>query len=68
VIWRKTLTLSRASCAKKATRAYRRYELRAIGGRLMLVRNELDCLFDLALSDVFGCEIESDEKNGMFFD
>jgi hypothetical protein len=34
----------------------------------MLVRNELDCLFDLALSDVFGCEIESDEKNGMFFD
>ena len=33
----------------------------------MLVRDELDRMFDLALRDVCGCEIEPDEKDRMFW-
>ena len=53
---------------KKGNKAFRRYQLKRIDGRLVLVRDELDRMFDLAMSDVFGCEIEPDEKDGMFLD
>ena len=53
---------------KKGNKAFRRYELKRVGGRLMLVRNELDRMYDLALRDVCGCEIEPDDKDGMFLD
>jgi hypothetical protein len=53
---------------KKGNKGYRRYELRQIDGRLMLVRNEIDRYFDLAMSEVFGIELEPDEKDGMFLD
>jgi hypothetical protein len=46
----------------------RRYELRQINGRPMLVRNEIDRFFDLAMSEVFGTELEPDDKDGMFLD
>jgi len=54
--------------SKGSKRAYRRYELREINGRLMLVRNEIDRFFDLAMSEVFGTELESDDKDGIFLD
>ena len=37
-------------------------------GRLMLVRSEIDRFFDLAMSEVFGTELEPDDKDGMFLD
>ncbi len=54
--------------SKQGNRAYRRYELKRIDGRLMLVRNEIDRAFDLAISEVCGIEIEPDEKDGTFLD
>jgi len=53
---------------KKGNKGYSRYELRQIDGRLMLVRNEIDRFFDLAMSEVFGIELEPDDKDGMFLD
>jgi len=35
-------------------------------GRLMLVGDQLDLLFELALSDVLGADVEPDDKDGMF--
>jgi hypothetical protein len=54
--------------SKESNKRYRRYELRQIDGRLMLVRNEIDRFFDLAMSEVFGIELEPDDKDGMFLD
>ena len=54
--------------SKESKKAFRRYELRKIGGRLMLVRNEIDRFFDIAMSEVFGTELEPDDKDGMFLD
>jgi hypothetical protein len=34
-------------------------------GLLMLVRNEIDRFFDLAMSEAFGIELESDDRDGM---
>ena len=59
---------SHFSCKKKGNKAFRRYELKLVGGRLMLVRNELDRMYDLALRDACGCEIEPDDKDGIFLD
>lgn len=49
-------------------RGYRRYELKQIDGRLTLVRNEIDRLFELVVSEVFETELEPDDKDGMFLD
>jgi len=53
---------------KQGNRAFRRYELKRVEGRLMLVRNEIDLAFDLAISEVCGIELEPDEKDGAFLD
>ena len=53
---------------KQGNRGYRRYELKRVDGRLMLVRNEVDRAFDLAISEVCGIELEPDEKDGTFLD
>jgi len=42
--------------------------LKRVDGRLMLVRNEIDRAFDLAISEVCGIELEPDEKDGTFLD
>jgi hypothetical protein len=57
-----------ALLGKQSIKGYRRYELRQIDGRLMFVRNEIDRFFDLAMSEVFGIELEPDDKDGMFLD
>jgi hypothetical protein len=57
-----------ALLSKQGNRAYRRYDLKHIDGRLMLVRNEIDRAFDLAISEVCGVELEPDEKDGTFLD
>jgi hypothetical protein len=54
--------------SKESNKRYRRYDLRQIDGRLMLVRNEIDRLVDLAMSEVFGTELEPDNKDGTFLD
>jgi hypothetical protein len=53
---------------KRGKRAFRRYHLKFSDGRLMLVRDELDRLFDLVLCEVCGCDVEPDEKDGTFLD
>lgn len=53
---------------KKSNKGYRRCELRQIDSRLMFVRNEIDRFFDLAMSEVFGTELELDDKDRMFLD
>jgi hypothetical protein len=53
---------------RNGNKAYWSHELKIVGGRLMLVRNELDRMYDLALRDDCGCEIEPDDKDGMFLD
>jgi hypothetical protein len=57
-----------ALLSKRRNRAFRRYELKRVDGRLMLVRNEIDLAFELAISDVCGIELEPDEKDGTFLD
>ena len=57
-----------ALLAKGGSKACRRYEVRRVNGRLMLVRNEIDRYFDLAMSEVFGTELQPDEKDGMFLE
>jgi hypothetical protein len=57
-----------ALLSKQGNRAFRRYDLKCIDGRLMLVRDEVDRAFDLAMSEVFGIEIEPDEKDGTLLD
>jgi hypothetical protein len=57
-----------ALLSKQANRGYRRYELKRIDGRLMLVRDEIDRAFDLAISEVCGIELEPDERDGTFLD
>jgi hypothetical protein len=53
---------------KQGNRGFRRYDLKRVDGRMMLVRNEIDLAFDLAMSEVCGIELEPDEKDGMFLD
>lgn len=48
--------------SKESKKGFRRYELRKIDGRLMLVRNEIDRFFDIAVSEVFGAELEPDDR------
>jgi hypothetical protein len=50
-----------ALLSKQGNRGYRRYDLKRIDGRLMLVRDEIDRAFDLAISEVYGIELEPDE-------
>ena len=57
-----------ALLAKAGNRSFRRYEVRRIDGRFTVVRNEIDRAFDLAMSDVFGIEIEPDDKDGTLLD
>jgi hypothetical protein len=57
-----------ALLTKQGNRSFRRYELKRVDGRLMLVRNEIDLAFDLAISEVCGIELEPDEKDGTFLD
>ena len=52
-----------AGLFRNGDKPFRRYALKTVDGRLKLVRNELDRMFDLALRDVSGCEIERDEKD-----
>jgi len=57
-----------ALLSKQRNRAFRRYELKRVGSRLMLVRNGIDLAFELAISEVCGVELEPDEKDGTFLD
>jgi hypothetical protein len=57
-----------ALLSKQGNRGYRRYDLKRVAGRLMLVRDEIDRAFDLAISEVCGIELEPDEKDGAFLD
>jgi hypothetical protein len=57
-----------ALLSKQGNRGYRRYELKKMDVRLVLVRHELDRLFELAVSEAFGTELEPDDKDGMFLD
>jgi hypothetical protein len=55
-----------AVLSKQRNRGFRRYDLKRVDGRLMLVRNEIDRAFDLAMSEVYGIELDPDETDGMF--
>jgi hypothetical protein len=57
-----------AILSKQGNKGFRRYDLKRVDGRMMLVRNEIDLAFDLAMSEVCGIVLEPDEKDGMFLD
>jgi hypothetical protein len=57
-----------AVLSKQGNKGFRRYDLKRVDGRLMLVRDEIDRAFDLAMSEVCGIELEPDEKDGTFLD
>ena len=53
-----------AILSKQGNRGFRRYDLKRVDGRMMLIRDEIDRAFDLAMSEVCGIELEPDEKLG----
>jgi hypothetical protein len=53
---------------KQGNRSYRRYALQRVDGRWMLVRDELDLMFENVLNEVCGTEPEPDDKDGTFLD
>jgi hypothetical protein len=57
-----------ALLSEQGNRGYRRHHLKRVHGRLMLVRDEIDRAFDLAISEVCGIELEPDQKEGTFLD
>ena len=46
--------------ARRRQVPFRRYDLKRVDGQLMLVRNEIDRAFDLAMSEVCGIELDPD--------
>jgi hypothetical protein len=57
-----------ALLSKRGNTGYRRYQWKCVDGRLMLVRDEVDRVFDLVMSEVCGVELEPDERDGTFLD
>jgi hypothetical protein len=57
-----------AALSKQSNRGFRRYDLKLVDGRMMLVRDEIDRAFEWALSEVCGIEFEPDETDGTFLD
>jgi len=56
-----------AVLSKKGNKRYRRYQLKCIRPT-DVIRDELDRIFDLVMSEVCGTELEPDDKDGTFFD
>jgi hypothetical protein len=46
-----------ALLSKKGNMGYRRYRLERKDGRLMLIRDEIDRIFESVMSEVFGTEL-----------
>jgi hypothetical protein len=57
-----------ALLSKQGNRGCRRYDLKRVDGRLMLVRDEVDRIFELVMSEVYGIEFDPDDKDGKFLD
>ena len=53
---------------KIGNKSNRRYELKSMDGRLMLVRDEICRAFEIAMAEAFGTELEPDDKDGTFLD
>jgi hypothetical protein len=54
--------------SKTGNKSHRRYELKGIDGRLMLVRDQVCRAFDIAIAEAFGTDLEPDDKDGIFLD
>jgi hypothetical protein len=57
-----------ALLSKKGNMGYRRYRLERKDGWLMLIRDEIDRVFESVMSEVFGTEFDPDEKHGTYLD
>jgi hypothetical protein len=57
-----------AVLSKEGNRGFRRYDLKRVDGRLMLVRDEVDRIFESVMSEVCGIEFDPDDKDGKFLD
>ena len=57
-----------ALLSKQGNRGFRRYDLKRVDGRLMLVRDEVDRIFESVMSEVCGIEFDPDDKDGKFLD
>jgi hypothetical protein len=53
---------------KNGNKGYRRYRLERKDGRLVLIRDELDRIFESVMSEVFGTEFDADDKDGQPLD
>ena len=52
----------------QSNRNGRRYTLKAVDGRQMLVRDEVCRAVDEAISEVYGTALKPDDKDGTFLD
>src|SRR5258708_29091060 len=54
--------------SKQGNRNYRRYELKCVDRRYMLVRNEICRMVEQAINEAYHTEPEPDDKDGTFLD
>jgi hypothetical protein len=52
--------------SKKGNTNHRRYELKSVDGRPMLIRDDFCRAFEAAVSETFGIDIEPDDRDGTF--
>ena len=57
-----------ALLSKKGNKSYRRYRLERKDGRFLLIRDELDRMFEEVMTELSGIEFDSDDKDGKFLD
>jgi hypothetical protein len=57
-----------ALLSKNGNKGYRRYRLECKDGRLVLIGDELDRIFESVMSEVFGTEFDADDKDGQPLD
>ncbi len=57
-----------ALLSKKGNKSYRRYRLERKDGRFVLIRDELDRMFEEVMTEVCDIEFDPDDKDGKFLD
>jgi hypothetical protein len=57
-----------ALLSKEGNKGCRRYRLERKDGRLVLIRDELDRMFESVMTEVCGVEFDPDDKDGRFLD
>jgi hypothetical protein len=51
---------------KERNKRHRSYDLMAVDGRLILVRNKFELMIEEAIAAAYGTELEPDDRDGTF--